>query len=66
MHSFLYSFSFLFQLMSYLFDFPGVKPWREYFDYVVVDSRKPAFFGEGTVLRYTIVIDLPYLIYNYS
>ena len=51
MHSFLYSFSFLFQLMSYLFDFPGVKPWREYFDYVVVDSRKPAFFGEGTVLR---------------
>jgi len=38
-------------LMSYLFDFPGVKPWREYFDYVVVDSRKPAFFGEGTVLR---------------
>jgi len=38
-------------LMSYLFDLPGVKPWREYFDYVVVDARKPKFFGEGTVLR---------------
>jgi len=37
--------------MSHLFDLPGVKPWREYFDYIVVDSRKPAFFGEGTVLR---------------
>ncbi len=35
----------------YLFDFPGVKPWRSYFNYVVVDGRKPAFFGEGTVLR---------------
>ena len=39
------------QLMSHLFDLPGVKPWREYFDYIVVDARKPAFFGEGTVLR---------------
>ena len=38
--------------MSHLFDLPGVKPWREYFDYIVVDARKPAFFGEGTVLRY--------------
>ena len=38
-------------LMAHLFDFPGVKPWREYFDYIVVDSRKPGFFGEGTVLR---------------
>ena len=37
--------------MKYLFDFPGLKPWRSYFNYVVVDSRKPAFFGEGTVLR---------------
>ena len=37
--------------MSHLFDLPGVKPWREYFDYIVVDARKPAFFGEGTVLR---------------
>ena len=42
---------YLLQLMSHLFDLPGVKPWREYFDYIVVDARKPAFFGEGTVLR---------------
>lgn len=39
------------ELMKYLFDFPGLKSWRSYFNYVVVDSRKPAFFGEGTVLR---------------
>ena len=39
------------ELMTYLFDFPGLKPWRSYFHYVVVDGRKPAFFGEGTVLR---------------
>jgi len=39
------------EVMTYLFDFPGVKPWRSYFNYVVVDGRKPAFFGEGTVLR---------------
>jgi len=38
-------------LMPYLFDLPGVKHWCEYFDYVDVDSRKPKFFGEGTVLR---------------
>ena len=37
--------------MTYLFDFPGLRPWRSYFNYVVVDGRKPAFFGEGTVLR---------------
>merc|ERR1712223_258355 len=38
-------------VMKYLFDFPGLKSWRSYFNYVVVDGRKPAFFGEGTVLR---------------
>merc|ERR1712156_821732 len=38
-------------VMTYLFDFPGLRPWRSYFNYVVVDGRKPAFFGEGTVLR---------------
>ena len=37
--------------MTYLFDFPGLRPWRSYFSYTVVDGRKPAFFGEGTVLR---------------
>ncbi|TNN71336.1 Cytosolic purine 5'-nucleotidase [Liparis tanakae] len=27
------------------------KPWRSYFDLIVVDTRKPLFFAEGTVLR---------------
>ncbi|CAK6959383.1 '-nucleotidase%2C cytosolic II, like 1 [Scomber scombrus] len=27
------------------------KSWRSFFDLVVVDTRKPLFFGEGTVLR---------------
>nr|XP_057914617.1 5'-nucleotidase, cytosolic II, like 1 isoform X3 [Doryrhamphus excisus] len=27
------------------------KPWRSFFDLIVVDTRKPLFFGEGTVLR---------------
>ncbi|EDS38104.1 cytosolic purine 5-nucleotidase [Culex quinquefasciatus] len=41
-----------------LFDFPhGAKPedphrdWKTYFDTIVVDARKPLFFGEGTILR---------------
>uniref|UniRef100_UPI00398F02AD cytosolic purine 5'-nucleotidase-like isoform X1 n=3 Tax=Pristiophorus japonicus TaxID=55135 RepID=UPI00398F02AD len=45
-------------IMKYLFDYPhGLKPgisqhsWRSYFDLIVVDSRKPLFFGEGTVVR---------------
>lgn len=25
--------------------------WTTYFDYIVIDSKKPLFFGEGTVLR---------------
>ncbi|CAH2008768.1 unnamed protein product [Acanthoscelides obtectus] len=46
------------RIMTYLFDFPhGAKPdephrnWTTYFDVVVVDARKPLFFGEGTILR---------------
>lgn len=27
------------------------KQWRAFFDLVVVDTRKPLFFAEGTVLR---------------
>ncbi|KAI4460208.1 nucleotidase domain-containing [Holotrichia oblita] len=45
-------------IMTYLFDFPhGAKPedphrnWKTYFDTIVVDARKPLFFGEGTILR---------------
>ncbi|XP_071449010.1 cytosolic purine 5'-nucleotidase isoform X2 [Hetaerina americana] len=46
------------KIMTYLFDFPhGARPeephrnWKTYFDYIVVDARKPLFFGEGTILR---------------
>ncbi|KAI4896754.1 hypothetical protein NFI96_015532 [Prochilodus magdalenae] len=43
-------------IMKYLLDFPAgsknpKKSWRSYFDLVVVDTRKPLFFAEGTVLR---------------
>ncbi|XP_039283099.1 cytosolic purine 5'-nucleotidase isoform X2 [Nilaparvata lugens] len=46
------------KIMTYLFDFPhGASPnephrdWKTYFDMIVVDARKPLFFGEGTILR---------------
>ncbi|XP_040201925.1 cytosolic purine 5'-nucleotidase-like isoform X1 [Rana temporaria] len=46
-------------IMSYLFGDdkkdkyldPTRKTWRSYFDLIVVDTRKPLFFAEGTVLR---------------
>lgn len=49
------------KVMTYLFDFPhgpqspqpgtAHRPWMSYFDLVIVESRKPKFFAEGTVLR---------------
>ncbi|CAD5118793.1 DgyrCDS7473 [Dimorphilus gyrociliatus] len=42
------------KIMSYLLDDPTAttkKKWTDYFDYIVVDAKKPLFFGEGTVLR---------------
>ncbi|KAI1303093.1 Cytosolic purine 5'-nucleotidase [Halotydeus destructor] len=41
------------KVMTYLFDVPAAngQPWQSYFDYVVVDARKPLFFGEGVILR---------------
>ncbi|CAG5028316.1 unnamed protein product [Parnassius apollo] len=46
------------KIMNYLFDFPhGAqvndphRNWRTYFDWIVVDAKKPLFFGEGTTLR---------------
>ncbi|KAL1122448.1 hypothetical protein AAG570_002779 [Ranatra chinensis] len=46
------------KIMTYLFDFPhGAKPdephrdWKTYFDIIVVDAKKPLFFGEGTIMR---------------
>ncbi|XP_025032206.1 cytosolic purine 5'-nucleotidase-like [Python bivittatus] len=45
-------------IMTYLLDFSEGdtdksqhQPWRSYFDLIVVDTRKPLFFAEGTVLR---------------
>ncbi|KAJ1521408.1 hypothetical protein ONE63_003082 [Megalurothrips usitatus] len=46
------------RIMTYLFDFPhGPRPedphrdWKSYFDVIVVDARKPLFFGEGSIMR---------------
>ncbi|CAK8689038.1 unnamed protein product [Clavelina lepadiformis] len=46
------------KIMTYLFDFPhgptantSHRPWNSYFDVVLVEAKKPLFFGEGTVLR---------------
>eukprot|EP00914_Ancora_sagittata_P010838 GHVO01021141.1.p1 GENE.GHVO01021141.1~~GHVO01021141.1.p1 ORF type:complete len:568 (+),score=36.78 GHVO01021141.1:68-1705(+) len=45
------------KVMSYLLDVPGVKSdspkrdWVSYFDYIVVDAKKPVFFSEGSILR---------------
>ncbi|XP_039180154.1 cytosolic purine 5'-nucleotidase-like isoform X2 [Crotalus tigris] len=45
-------------IMTYLLDFSEEntdksqhRPWRSYFDMIVVDTCKPLFFAEGTVLR---------------
>jgi len=43
------------KIMEFLLDFPSSngtkKDWTTYFDYIVVDARKPLFFSEGTTLR---------------
>uniref|UniRef100_A0A8C6UPB7 5'-nucleotidase, cytosolic IIb n=1 Tax=Neogobius melanostomus TaxID=47308 RepID=A0A8C6UPB7_9GOBI len=38
---------------DYKYTDPGSahRPWKSYFDLILVDARKPLFFGEGTVLR---------------
>ncbi|XP_057164746.1 cytosolic purine 5'-nucleotidase isoform X7 [Ursus arctos] len=40
-------------LEKYVVKDPGSshRPWQSYFDLILVDARKPLFFGEGTVLR---------------
>ncbi len=32
---------------------PGTphRDWKSYFDYIIVDAKKPQFFTEGTMLR---------------
>ena len=37
--------------MTYLLKNDQNEPWESFFNYVIVDSKKPAFFAEGTVLR---------------
>ncbi|KAF9423577.1 hypothetical protein HW555_001132 [Spodoptera exigua] len=51
------------KIMTYLFDFPyGAKPgephrnWKTYFDWIVVDAKKPLFFGEGSCDVFTDMI----------
>lgn len=43
----------MFWLLLILLHQPGSshRPWQSYFDLILVDARKPLFFGEGTVLR---------------
>ncbi|KAL4232109.1 Cytosolic purine 5'-nucleotidase [Mactra antiquata] len=43
-------------IMQYLMDYPckegeTKRDWVSFFDYIVVDARKPLFFGAGTILR---------------
>uniref|UniRef100_A0A2I3M4H0 5'-nucleotidase domain containing 4 n=1 Tax=Papio anubis TaxID=9555 RepID=A0A2I3M4H0_PAPAN len=42
-------------IMTYLFSISeaeaSVRPWRSYFDPIVVDTQKPRLFAEGVVLR---------------
>lgn len=38
-------------IMSYLLPEEMCGCWRSFFDYVVVDARKPLFFSEGSILR---------------
>jgi len=39
------------KVMQYIMQNKEGEPWEKFFDFVIVDARKPAFFGEGTVLR---------------
>uniref|UniRef100_G3SN88 5'-nucleotidase domain containing 4 n=1 Tax=Loxodonta africana TaxID=9785 RepID=G3SN88_LOXAF len=52
------SYSYTDAIMTHLFDVgpapqaeASARPWRSYFDLIVVDTQKPRFFAEGTVLR---------------
>ncbi|XP_029693331.1 5'-nucleotidase, cytosolic II, like 1 isoform X1 [Takifugu rubripes] len=38
-------------IMSYLLENNKNDSWRSFFDLIVVDTKKPLFFAEGTVLR---------------
>jgi len=38
-------------IMGFILQNQEGTPWEDFFNYVLVDARKPAFFSEGTVLR---------------
>ena len=40
------------EVMTYLFDFPGIKPWRKYFNFVGVDARY-AYWGRSPKMSFT-------------
>lgn len=49
-------FAYTAKIMSYLLETPPKeneekRTWFSYFDYIVVDAKKPLFFTEGTILR---------------
>uniref|UniRef100_A0ABI7W4T8 5'-nucleotidase domain containing 4 n=1 Tax=Felis catus TaxID=9685 RepID=A0ABI7W4T8_FELCA len=49
------SYNYMDAIVTYLFGISeaegSARPWRSYFDLIVVDTQKPCFFAEGTVLR---------------
>ena len=51
-------------VMSFMINDVENRNWRTYFDYVLVDARKPLFFEEGTALKEIniVIIFLFYLI----
>ena len=45
--------------MSYMIEnIEKGRTWRSYFDYIVVDARKPLFFEEGTTLKEINIVSL--------
>lgn len=39
------------KVMTFLLDQDEKRKWTDYFDYIVVDAKKPLFFEAGTILR---------------
>lgn len=46
--------------MSFLLNGTG-RDWKTYFDYIVVDAKKPLFFEEGTSLKEVDIVSKLYL-----
>lgn len=47
MNAYIYSYFVFF----FIYSKGTTRKWTSYFDYIVTDARKPAFFQEGTILR---------------